>query len=479
MPELDITADPLLVPAEQDTTTRTSTSGGRVMSPASKAAIDAEHAANIAVADAQKKVGEAQALQDTVRADQQANAADLARQQAADQAAEHQAQVDRVNAAREAAAAAEEAFANHTYHDYWSDKGVGKRLATAFGLFAGGTGAGLVGGDNPMQVALFRAMDRDFAKQTADLNRRRDVANMRRQDVSDLEIQNGHENGALAIKFAKANEATAAEMVQRLAEAGIPLDQAKNNVTVQGLLARAEEKRREALQHYDRTYQAATTKKEVTGASGAGSIAQQRLALQQQKLVVRDPNTGEPLGMAPTGEIAGKLGDTMSRLDTYQEAVNKLADHIEQHGHLLNPMSQEYKIRENLAADVQSMGRQIKGIQATDAGQKLEHLIIGGTGTGFNRSADPKVLRGLADQARKQTEQRLRSTLAPMPGQGASRSPTAGADEGEGAAPARAAGPSPARLALARKALSDPAAPIEVKRRAAQIFDEARRAGVR
>lgn len=470
MADIDITGDPLLVPQEQDTVTRTSTAGGRVMSPLSKAAIGDEYAANHAEADATAKVGEAQALQDAVRADQQAAASDLAHQQAADAAAEQQAQADRVQAARDASAAAEDAFSNHKFHDYWSNKSFGRRLATSFGVFASGMGAAYLGQQNPAAEALYRDMDRDFAKQTAELNQLRDTSKMKNQDVNDLEIQHGHENAALAIKFAKANEATAAEMVQRLTEAGIPLDQAKNNATVKGLLARAEEKRREALQHYDRTFQSATAKKEVTGA-GAGTIAQQRLALQQQKLVVRDPNTGEPLGMAPTGEIAGKLGDTMSKLGAYNDAVEAFAKHIEDHGHLLNPLSDAYKERESLGANVQAMGRQVKGIQGTDSGQKLEHMVIGGTGTGMSRTADPNVLRKLAAEATTLTERRLRSTLTPMPGQAASRSPTSGE------APA-AKGPavSPERLALARKALSDPKAPIEVKRRAAQIFDEARRA---
>lgn len=430
MDDLDVSVDPLLVPTETDTTTHTSTSGGRVMSPASKQAIDAEYAANQATADAQSKVGEAASLQEAVKADQLAQAATLARQQAADQAAEQQAQADRLQAARDAASAAEDAFAGHTFHDYWSGKGVGKRIAAGFGLFAGGTGAGLVGGENPAAQALYRDMDRDFAKQTADVNRMRDVAKMKSGDVNDLAVQQGHENAALAIKFAKANEATAAEMVQRLTEAGIPLKEAESNATVQGLRARAEEKRREALQHYDRTFSASTSKKEVEGTGAPGSMAAQRLALQKQKLILRDPDTGEELGMEPTPQAVSHQGEQLSKLGAYRDKVKELADHIEAHGHLVNPLSQDYKVRESLVADVQAMGRGVKGIQASDAGQKLEHMIIGGSGTGLSRSADPKVLRSLADEATTQVKRNLRASLTPLPGESRSREPSAGREGG-------------------------------------------------
>lgn len=445
--DIDVTADPLAYPTETDSTTRTSTSGGRVMSKASGQAIADELAANQAQAQAQQSVGDAEALAAQQKVDQQAIASDQAHQQAADQAAEHQFFIDKQNAAREAAANAEEKFANHKFEDYWSHQSKAKRIASFFSLFGGGTGAAYLGIQNPAALALNRAMDQDFATQKMQLDQKREAARMAGANVNDLYTQEGHENAALAIKHAKANEATAASMVQAMTEAGIPVDQAKNNTIVQGLLARGQEKRREALQHYDRTFSNATAQKEVTGGAGAGSVAQQRLELQRQKLVVRDPNTGEPMGMAPTGEIAGKLGDTMAKLDTYQEAAGKLADHLETHGHLLNPMSTEYKVRQNLVADVQAMGRAVKGIQATDAGQKLEHMIIGGSGTGLERSADPQVLRGLAVQARKQTEQRLRSTLAPMPGQAASRSPSQGDAAPDGGAPPPAPKPAkPARV---------------------------------
>jgi hypothetical protein len=422
--DLDVSVDPLLVPTETDTKTTTSTSGGRVMSPRSKQAIDDEYAANQATADARAKVGEAASLQEAVKADQLAQASTLARQQAADQAAEQQAQADRLQAARDAASAAEDAFAGHTFHDYWSSKGMGKRIAAGFGLFAGGLG----GGENPAAQALYRDMDRDFAKQTADVNRLRDVAKMKGGDVNDLAVQQGHENAALAIKFAKANEATAAEMVQRLTEAGIPLKEAESNATVQGLRARAEEKRREALQHYDRTYSNSTSKKEVTGEGKANTVAQQRLDLQKQRLILRDPETGEEMGMKPTPQAVESAGNDLSQIKLYRDKVLALADSIEKSGHLFNPLSKEAKDRSSDAADVQSIGRNLKHIQSSDAGQKLEHLLIGGTGVGLDRSADPAKLRQLANEAYEQATGKLRATLTPLPGQSKSRELSRGAE---------------------------------------------------
>lgn len=285
MPDIDINVSP-----EQDTTTQTSTVGGRIMSPASKAALDAEHKANVAVADAAKAVGEAKSLQETVRADMQDQASTLLRQQAADQAAEFQHQRDRIETARAAAAQAEDAFANHKFHDYWSRQGVGKRIASAFGLFFGGTGSGLVGGSNPAADALYRDMDRDFAIQKQDLDSKRQRAGAARSAVGDTFQQEAQENAALAIKFAKANEATAAEMVQRLTEAGIPLAQAEANQAVAGLRARAEEKRREALQLYDTSYSNSTVTSQKTG----------------------DPNKGPTEAQAKTSLTAEQMADSLA-----------------------------------------------------------------------------------------------------------------------------------------------------------------------
>lgn len=140
--------------------------------------------------------------------------------------------------------------------------------------------------------------------------------------------------------------------------------------------------------------------------------------------IVRDPVTGEELGMAPRPGDVSKLAGTISKVSTYEHAIYKLADHIEKHGHMTgyNPFGNTkfgpiYKERENLIADVQAMGRPLKEIQGTDAGAKLEHEVIGGSGLGATRAADPKVLRHLAVQARQQVNEKMRAMLTPMPGQ--------------------------------------------------------------
>lgn len=305
------------IPAQTDTTTETRTQSGTIMSPQVQAAMRAEDEANAAAALAEQKKGEALTLQEAVRADQAANATDLAHQQAADQAAERQAYIDRQQAARDAAQAAEDAFANHTYHDYWSDKKVGTKLADGFGLFLGGVGHAYLGQPNYAAEALYRDMDRDFEKQKAQAAKLKDRAAGARQNVNDLYTQEAHENAAMAIKFAKANEATAAEMVQRLAEAGVPLKEAETNSTVAGLRARAQEQRRQALQHYDRAYSNTIASTEKLGGDKGPPESQAKTSLTAEQMadslkIIKEnpPLSQKAMAKLKNNELAMQAADT-------------------------------------------------------------------------------------------------------------------------------------------------------------------------
>jgi hypothetical protein len=164
-----------------------------------------------------------------------------------------------------------------------------------------------------------------------------------------------------------------------------------------------------------------------SGGGRKSTVAERRLALSEQhaadqaaekqdERTVRDVD-GNPIGLAPTPRQVTQLTDKIAAVDSYRQKVEALARHIEEHGHILNPLSVEAKERASLAADVQSQGRQISGIQASDAGQKLEHEMIGGSGVALERTANPKVLRELAERAGSLVTAKLKSTLSPLPGQ--------------------------------------------------------------
>lgn len=195
------------------------------------------------------------------------------------------------------------------------------------------------------------------------------------------------------------------------------------------------------------------------------------LSEKDEARTLRDPNTGDPLGMAPNARVVAKMGEDLGFLAAYQDKAEEFAAHLEKYGHLVNPLSREYKERQSIGADLQAIGRKVKGIQASDAGQKLEHMVIGGTGTGLERSADPTQVRKLAEDARVQVERRLRSTLEPMPGQKSSRAPSRATEGGEAPAPAKAAPSGDELLAEAKKVIASPSqySPKAVQRAAAYL----------
>lgn len=177
-----------------------------------------------------------------------------------------------------------------------------------------------------------------------------------------------------------------------------------------------------------RTLNAARTVAALRVRPGKGSVAAQAAKDKAQAKIeertLRDADTGEPLGLVPNARSKDHIAEQLSKVQMYVDAVDKFAEHIKEHGQLYNPFSADWKERESLGANVQAMGRGVKGIQASDAGASLEHSVIGGNGLGTRRAASPDVLRGLAEEAKKGIERRLRSELSPMPGAAASVVPT-------------------------------------------------------
>lgn len=161
-------------------------------------------------------------------------------------------------------------------------------------------------------------------------------------------------------------------------------------------------------------------------AAKGGEVDQRRQEVADAKddaRTVRDPDTGQPMGLAPSPRVVDKIAQDIAANRSYVQAVDELAAHIEKFGRILNPYSEEGKLRASIAADVQSKGRAVQGIQASDAGAKLEHDVIGGSGVGIERMSDPAVLRRLAREATSKNEARLRASLAPIKGAGSAQMP--------------------------------------------------------
>jgi hypothetical protein len=256
--------DPTMVaaspgPVETQSTNTSSGSTQTVATPDDRAAIQGQLDANNAAAQGQVDVGQAQADQANAVADVQGEDADLARQQAADAAADHQAYLDRIDTARKQAADAEDALKNHKYEDYWTKQGTGKTILHNIGKLLVGFG-GNVAGQQAFNDATQNAIKEDFDHQRADYAQKLDLAKQKGADVNDLYSQWEREMGASKVKEAKAHEAVAAKALEVATRAGIPVDQAKNNVLVQQMLAGAQQKRLEAQFHFDRTNRFEKTK---------------------------------------------------------------------------------------------------------------------------------------------------------------------------------------------------------------------------
>jgi hypothetical protein len=440
-------------------------------------------------------VGELRGRKEAEVAQVEANAkkAEIAR--AAAERKERQAEIDAAVRARQEAARDVEGFK-------WDRPHTGREIAA---IILGQIGATLqnVGAvqsghaptaQNEAYKGIQARMDREYAAKKAKLAGAGDALLMARHGAKDTAEAHRAAMNDLDAEMAAKYKAIAREADEQLRKAGVPAEQVKGNVLVVGALEKAaahegDIHNREEGHRDQRAASAATL------ALARANLGERRAARDdartdkkeaadlkhaeaEEARTLRDPNTGDPLGVAPTAKTVEKLGDQLSKLEAYQDAAEQLATHIEKHGRIVNPFSAEYKVRESLAGDVQALGRGVKGIQATDAGQKLEHMIVGGKGVGIERSADPGVLRHLAAQAREQTEKRLRATLKPLPGESVSRSPSVGGRGAHGEKPADAPSAKPAgggadKVSLAMEALDDPQASAKDKKKAIEILDAA------
>lgn len=289
--------------------------------------------------------------------------------------------------------------------------------------------------ENEGVKTINRLMDSEAKQRQARLSRAGDALLQARYGFKDA-----LDNHRAAMNDLDADLAAKYRLIAKEAEAQL-LQNGADAAAIQGSLLRNEAMAKAA--EYDGKIHDREEAHQVArdNAKATQSIARAHLGLQREQIdatkatradaaadkldarTVRDPDTGAPIGIAPSARVVDKIADGIAKTNMYVDAVNKFADHIERHGRILNPLSDDGKERASLAADVQAMGRGVKGIQASDAGQALEHQIIGGTGIGIERTANPKTLRHLAEQARKGTQQHLTSALTPVAGEAKARTP--------------------------------------------------------
>lgn len=421
----------------------------------SKAAINDAQAAQTdeqkaakAEADAQQKKAEA----DAALADKQAEAI---RKQQADTDAQQQASEQARGRLVALAQQADNDVGNFRFHDF-KDTIPTSRKAW---LILGAALSGLTGDRDPVaQINTLTAQH--FEKEKAELSSKENLAKYRRSGIEDFDRHVSDQRMLLEMKERNYREAMAKETEAQGLRSGSPVAAAKAQQIAAKIRADGDAKLSGMVEQYTKGEEAraraAQLKAKARGAGAArggkddaesklADAAQNgepyanlvRLALKlgvkdprkaatealtgvekDQQSIFTDPSTGKQYRVPSGRGGTGKIADEFAANESYVNAVEAFAKHIEENGRILNKWSDEGKMRESLAADVQSKGRQVQGIQASDAGAKLEHMVIGGTGTGVGTMASPEVLRRLAKEAADKTATKLRASLTPLPGRG-------------------------------------------------------------
>jgi hypothetical protein len=453
----------------------TSTSSSTAATPAAGVmpAIAQQNDALMSAAGDQKAVGDAQALADSQKADVLGQDADLARQQAADAAADHQQYLDRVETARGQQAAAEKALDGAGYHDYWGSQSTGHKILHNLGaLFTGASGntAAMQAFNENTQAEI----KQDFDQQRAGLAQKLEVARLKGQNVSDLYSQWQSELGASKVKESKAHEAVAAKLAEVSQRAGIPVAQLQNNVAYKTLVGQAAAKKVEALQHYDRSNTSAqnatianTTENKITDQKGPKVTKDQLEAnasladmTPDAQSLVKNPLTPDEL------KTLSKRLTTSAKEPT--GIGNRLIDGVEDLASKKLTPEQE----ERIATAQRLVGRlnPLVGEKRTpesDLAVAMSRLPIT---TDKDTTKADRLLQTIRAQAYKTTNPTAFAKAATAPVAAPASAPQPGT-------PSPAPGPasySPAILAKAQKAMSDPKAPAAAKIAAARVLDAAK-----
>ena len=186
--------------------------------------------------------------------------------------------------AQREADAAEQSFANHKFHDYFSDKTTGDKIVARLAIGLNAFGNGILGVQgNAVADRLQHAIDLDFKKQEKELYSKEKMAEWKRQGVKDLYGRLNDEIATLKMKQALAHEAVAAKAEAMMTQAGIPLEVAKQNVIsaqrrADAFKYRAENKQR-LEQKVDRQIGQTASTQVTTAKNTQGSESQAKFAL--------------------------------------------------------------------------------------------------------------------------------------------------------------------------------------------------------
>src|SRR6266436_3557719 len=222
---------------------------------------------------------------------------------------------------------AEQRFEGHQFYDYLANRSTGDKILSKISIaLVAGVNAykGIAG--NQLAEELKHKVDLDFEKQKINLHSAEEIAKWKREGVTDLYGHLQNELAALDVKHAKALEATKLKVQAMGQRAGIPEDEAKNNVTVASLDAAAQGKKLESAQRYEAHGKANRERTASTSETSAkaGAVSP-----------VYDA-TGAPMGNTDV-ESARKVNTELGFMRQARDTMQQLADSYKEHGLSLDP----------------------------------------------------------------------------------------------------------------------------------------------
>jgi hypothetical protein len=422
------------VPTTAATTGSESGTSGAIASPEAKAQMAAAYAADQGVAQAQGDVGAAQAELDKAKADAAAEERALAEQQQAELQAREDHYRQRLADAMGEADKAEQAYANHQFHNYWDTQSTGTKVMRHIATFLGGFAAGFGGGSNSALENINREIDRDFQTQRDQLAAKETIAKMRRARVGDVSSEYERELGNLKMKQAKAHDAVAAKALQMATMKGIPVAEAQNSVLVKQQQAAAESKRLEALQHYDKHFSSSRNASVTSTTPGAPKPARAEM--------LKNPETGADLGPFPAGFTSEQAADANKQLASYVDAKKALGElHALEGEGVAIPGSDLYQKREALLNRAINLMNGVEGNKRAPSKEEVEILQsqLGGRLAVLTGKGQAKL-----DETIKQLDQ---AQSAKLGGLGFNANGVMDVLHGRAPAPTPAASPVPAKPA--------------------------------
>lgn len=317
--------------------------------------------------EAARATGKAQSAASAAEADQ---AASLVNQQEIGQLAEEEARIqgekDVATAhARHAQSVAK--FDAAGLKDYWADKSTGQRIGAAIFSALGAFGASLARGPNYAQQIIDAAIKRDTDIQAERIGKLKDQVAMAAAGVKDAQAARATLLADVQARNESAYKTAASRMVADSVRRGIPVEEAKSEERVLGLLAKGTEAAEEAIR--------LRTQAET----------QRRLA---ESRIKGKPRGGRAVGLG--AKETKEMKDIRDTTATYNEVRAMLGDldqSIEKHGIELGIGgfgTDEYERRKSLIARLTTSMKDLQqlGVLSKDDREIIENQIASAYGTG-------------------------------------------------------------------------------------------------